>query len=236
MAGFRHSDEEFWIYRLKGVDVRSQVEVTGMIVKSMPVSENDRRLTILTLEQGKIYVFARGARKMNSNLLGVSREFLYGKFKIYEGRYSNSLDSAKIINYFDAITKDMEKTLFGSYFLELADYYTREHIVDADTVKLLYVALLALENAHLDNKLVRRVFELRIMAMNGDFEDISNSNVSADVKYTWGFVVRTPVEKLFTFTLKKEAFEEFDYVVDSVFKKNIRIKLKALEILTMICY
>lgn len=212
------------------------IELTGMIIKSMPVLDNDRRLTIATMERGKIIVFARGARKQNSNLLGVSREFLYGKFSIYEGRSSNLLNSAKIINYFDEITKDIDKTLFGSYFLELADYYTREHIVDMDTTKLLYVTMMALINPNLDNKLIRRIFELRMMSQNGDFEDISKANVGEGVKYTWDYVIRSPIEKLYTFTLSRNVFEEFEHIVDYIFKKNVRINLKALEILTTICY
>ncbi len=214
----------------------SPTELTGMIIKSMPVLDHDRRLTILTLERGKINVFARGARKQNSNLLGVSREFLYGKFSIYEGKNSNLLNSAKIINYFDEITKDIEKTLFGSYFLELADYYTREHIPDPDTPKLLYVTMLALMNPNLDNKLIRRVFELRMMVQNGDFEDISDSDAGSGVKYTWEHVIRAPIEKLYTFTLSEKVFEEFDRIVDYIFKKNVRINLKALDILKTICY
>lgn len=212
------------------------LELTGMIIKSVPVLEHDRRLTILTLERGKVTVYARGARKQNSNLLGVSREFLYGKFQIFEGRSSLLLNSAKIINYFDALIKEMEQTLFGSYFLELTDYYTREYMPDVETLKLLYVALLAIQNPGIDNKLVRRVFELRIMAVNGDFEELSGSHISSTVQYTWEYVIRTPVEKLFTFVLSEEVFEEFDKVVDYVFKKNIRITLKALDILTTICY
>lgn len=212
------------------------LELTGMIIKSVPVLEHDRRLTILTLERGKVTVYARGARKQNSNLLGVSREFLYGKFQIFEGRSSLLLNSAKIINYFDALIKEMEQTLFGSYFLELTDYYTRDYMPDVETLKLLYVALLAIQNPGIDNKLVRRVFELRIMAVNGDFEELSGSHISSTVQYTWEYVIRTPVEKLFTFVLSEEVFEEFDKVVDYVFKKNIRITLKALDILTTICY
>lgn len=39
--------------------MREQVILTGMVIKSAPAGEYDRRLVILTCERGKITAFAR---------------------------------------------------------------------------------------------------------------------------------------------------------------------------------
>lgn len=146
----------------------NQIVLTGMVLSTTPVGEYDRRVVILTREQGKISAFARGARRPNSPLVGAVNPFSFGEFTVYAGRSSYTIQSAKISNYFAELREDMIGAYYGFYFLEFANYYTKEGNDEREMLKLLYQTLRALCNQHIPNKLIRYVFELRALAINGE--------------------------------------------------------------------
>ena len=141
--------------------------VTGMVLKQMPVGEYDRRVCILTRERGKISAFARGARKPGSRLAASTNPFSFGKFKMYRGRDSFTVADVEIQNYFEALMRDYQGAYYGIYFTEVADYYARENNDEREMLKLLYQSLRALCVPSLPNPLVKCVFELKAIAVNG---------------------------------------------------------------------
>lgn len=146
--------------------------VTGIILSAMPVGEYDRRLVILTKECGKISVFAKGARRPNSTLIGVTRPFIFGKFEVYRGRDSFSMYKANAEEYFEEVVGDLDAVCYGYYFAELADYYGRENLDASEMINLLYITLKALTKKTIPYELIRYIYELRLIAINGECPDL----------------------------------------------------------------
>lgn len=215
------------------------IEVSGMVVSSMPIGEYDRRLEILTADLGRISAFARGARKPSSSLVSVSRPFAFGEFSLYRGKNSYSLSSAKISNYFEDISKDIVKTYYGFYFLELASYFTREANPAKEELILLYRSLKALISEKFDDRLVRAVYELKLISLSGYAPDAeylkSRKSLLSGTQYAYDFVLQTPSEKLYSFRLSEDVLKEFSQLsfglVKSVSDKDFN-SLKLLETLT----
>lgn len=146
----------------------NQIVLTGMVLSTAPIGEYDRRVVILTREQGKIAAFARGARKPNSPLVGAVNPFSFGEFTVYAGRSSYTIQSARITNYFAELRQDVIGAYYGFYFLEFANYYTKEANDEREMLKLLYQTLKALTNQKIPNRLIRYIFELRALCINGE--------------------------------------------------------------------
>lgn len=146
----------------------NQIVLTGMVLFTAPVGEYDRRVVILTKEQGKIAAFAKGSRRPNSSLVGAVNPFTFGEFTMYEGRTSFTIQSANIMNYFSELREDIVGAYYGFYFLEFANYYTKEFNDEREMLKLLYQTLRALTNPHIPDMLVRYIFELKAYCINGE--------------------------------------------------------------------
>ncbi len=76
--------------------------------------------------------------------------------------------SASISNYFQELRQDVEGAYFGFYFLEIANYYTREANDETEFLKLLYQTLRALISPRIPNRLIRYIYELRAVTVNGE--------------------------------------------------------------------
>ena len=168
----------------------NQITLTGMILTAAPIGEYDRRVVILTRERGKISAFARGARRPNSALMGVTSPFSFGEFTVYEGRTSYTLVSASVSNYFQELRTDVEGAYYGFYFMDLAGYYAREANDETEMLKLLYQTLRALTNIHIPNELIRCIYELKTITVNGEGPQVMECIMCGDKEREKVFSIR----------------------------------------------
>lgn len=212
--------------------MQENIYVTGIVLKQSPVGEYDRHISILTKERGKLSAFARGARKPGNRLAAATNPFSFGSFRLYEGRNSYTLSEADIQNYFQELRTDYIGACYGLYFAEVADYYTRENNDEREMMKLLYQSLRALSAPSLPNPLVRCVFECKAIAVNGEFpgpprdEDLEESTV-----YALRYIVESPIEKLYTFTVTDTVLEQLKAVAARYMKQFVGRNFKSLEVL-----
>lgn len=211
--------------------LRETANLTGMVLKASPVGEYDKRLVILTRERGKITAFARGAKRPGNQLMAVSRPFVFGKFRLYEGRDAYNLQAAEISNYFAELAGDMESACYGSYFMEFADYYARENVDGTELLQLLYQSLRALSKPALPNRLIQLIFELRAMVINGEYSEHPGKTVSDSANYAWEYIIASPIESLYTFVLTEAVEWELRQNIETNKRRYIDRDFKSLEIL-----
>ena len=211
--------------------MQEQIRDKGIIIKAEPIGEYDRRVVILTENRGKISAFARGARRPNSKFVASTNPFVFGNISLFAGRNSYTLTDMEAVEYFDSLSLDFDKSMYGMYFLELADYYTRENNDDRDMLKLLFVSLKALSRGLIDNRLIRAIFELRAVAVNGEFPGLELRSMSETAEYTIKFIISADFAKLYSFTLKDEVMNELINYSALVVDKMIHHSFNSLLLL-----
>lgn len=208
------------------------INVTGIVLKQTPFGEYDRRICLLTKEKGKISAFAKGSRKPGSRLAAAASPFSFGQFKLYAGRNSYTVSEADIQNYFEDLMTDYVGAYYGMYFAEIADYYTRENNDEREMLKLLYQSLKALCASSLANPLVRCIYEIKAIAVNGEFPGIPRDRTwEESTLYALNYIVNSPIERLYTFTVTEEVLGQLQELSQLYCRKVMDRKFKSLEIL-----
>ena len=140
---------------------------TGIVLSEYPLGENDKRLTILTKEKGKISVISRGCRKAKSHLHAVSQAVTYADFLVAEGRNYYYLTSGDCKDSFGYVKDDLDRILYSTYFAEVADYFTVEDQDEREILNLLYFTFKAMKKELIPLSFIRRIYEFRVLTAAG---------------------------------------------------------------------
>lgn len=212
--------------------MQDNIFVTGIILKQTPVGEYDRHITILTKERGKITAFAKGARKPSNKLAAATNPLSFGKFRVFEGKNSYTVSDAEIQNYFEELRTDYIGACYGMYFAEVAGYYAQENNDERELLKLLYQSLRALCAEALPNPLVRCIFELRTILINGEYPGHpADSKLEESTLYALDYIVGSPIEKLYTFTVSDIVLLQLEQIAETYMNRFVGHHFKSLEVL-----
>ncbi|HEY9897163.1 MAG TPA: DNA repair protein RecO [Candidatus Sericytochromatia bacterium] len=94
-------------------------KATGINLKSMPMGESDRLLTILTREFGLVRAIAMGSRKHNSRMGGRSELFVVNELMFAKGRSLDKITQAETLESYPRLGQDLRKLIASQYLAEL---------------------------------------------------------------------------------------------------------------------
>ena len=142
--------------------------VDGIVVKELPLSENDKLLTIITGKKGKMVVLAKGIKAINSKRSAGAHLFCYSEFCFVKREERLWLDAIEVKDTFSGLSDDIESVALASYFCEVANEICVEESEEPEMLRLLLNSLYALAN--LKNKpkwMIKSAFELQAMCIQG---------------------------------------------------------------------
>lgn len=94
-------------------------KAVGINLKSSPLGESDRLLTILTVEYGIVRAIAPGARQHQSTLRGRSELFVENELLLYRGRSLQRIQQAQTLASYPSLSKNLGKLTVAQYWAEL---------------------------------------------------------------------------------------------------------------------
>ena len=147
--------------------------VDGLVIREVNVGENDKMLTILTPDRGRIGVMAKGSRSLKSQVLSTAQLYTYGNYEIYEKNDYKWLRSGSVIEGFFGLRNDIERISLAAYLSDIAWELSGEDVPSVEMLRMTLNAFYAISNSLKPNEIVKGVYELRSAGFSGFMPDLS---------------------------------------------------------------
>lgn len=154
--------------------------VQGLVLRVTAYKETDALLTVLTADQGKLTVKARGLRRKNSPLIAPCQLLTYGEFTLFEYRDMYTINEASAVELFSPLRRDLPKLSLGTYFAQVAELISQEDMPNPELLSLVLNCLYALTKLGISEEQAKAVFELRAACLAGYSPDLYGCHRCAD--------------------------------------------------------
>lgn len=177
-----------------------EISVKGIIISSVPQGEYGKRLCIITDKLGKITAFAGGAAKTNSSIIGSARPMTCASFVLARGRSAYNIHGVGVMDSFEDLGRDFEKSVYAAYILEAGEYFSAEGMPEEDSrylLNLMYVSLRALRAGAPEPELIRHIYGLRLLVLQGEYTDVPSDSDDPEVVRMWRYCIEAPLNRLY---------------------------------------
>lgn len=144
------------------------IKTKGIVIGVANSSDNDKVLTVLTPDLGKISVFCKGARKNKSALLNSTEYLAFSELILYKSTNDNySVNSAEVIEVFYNLRTDIEKLNYASTISKMVYDVTQENEPAVQILQLFLNTLFMLSETEKNKELLFSIFQIRLLAIIG---------------------------------------------------------------------
>lgn len=151
------------------------IKTKGIVINSANSSDNDKVLTILTPDLGKIACFYKGAKKSKSATLNSSEYLAFNDLIIYKSPNDNySINQSEVIELFYNIRIDVDRLNYATTITKIINDVTEENIPASDILQLYLNTLYVISETDKDLDLIFCIFRIRLLAILGFLPQISN--------------------------------------------------------------
>lgn len=167
------------------------IATTGIVLKRINFGEADRILTVITPDQGKVTLIAKGVRKEKSKLAGGIELFSISNISFIPGKKDiGTLVSSRLLTHYGEIVKDIKRTNSAYTFLTTVDSATEES-PESDYYQLLLKSFSALNSIDVNLSLIEAWFYSRLLKLLGHqpnlVTDDNGYSLAEESQYVFNF-------------------------------------------------
>lgn len=225
------------------------IKVKGIVIRETQYKDNDKIITILTDNLGKVSCIAKGAKKTNSPILANAQYLVYNEFVLYKSKNFYYINSATVIDTFYNLRVDLDKLETCFELTRLLNKVTDENEDTSNVLKLFLNTLFILNKLNKDEEFVMAVFKIKLFCLIGFMPRIEKcakcgqvfSEINAKEEIYYDYVSNTfccgecvkGQDKRRYIKLNKTTLIAIEYIMKADIKKVFSFELKDLSALKL---
>lgn len=139
----------------------------ALVLRETKYKEADKILTVLTEDEGKQTVSAKGVMGKSSKISAACQLLTFSDMTLCESRGKLYVREAQTVEQFLGLREDISRLALGTYFTELLETVSDEDSPNAQVLSLGLNSLFALSRGLYAQEHIKSVFELRLMCLSG---------------------------------------------------------------------
>ena len=120
----------------------------GIVLRDTDTRDADKILTLLTAEQGKIAVIARGARRKGCKFAACAQPLAYSEWTLHKKGQWYYANEGSTIELFNGLRSELDAMALGFYLAELTEGVITEESPQQELLSLLLNGLYAISTLH----------------------------------------------------------------------------------------
>ncbi len=150
-----------------------EFSLPALVIRETDIGEQDKLLTLLSAEKGRLSAKVHGARNIKSKNMACSSLFCYGNFTCSEKNGRITVKESTLQESFFDLRLDMQSLSIANYIAEVLCTVSTEENDETELLVLALNTLFALNKGEKQAALIKAVFELRCLQLLGFAPDLS---------------------------------------------------------------
>lgn len=150
------------------------VQLSALVIRESDYAENDKLLTLLTPDRGRVRCLVKGAKSLKNKNSASSQLLCYSEFTMKERGGFYTLSEACLIEQFFELRSDLSRFALAQYIADVCGEVSVENESGEEMLALALNCLYMLCQGKREPDFVKAVFELRCAVINGLCPDLDS--------------------------------------------------------------
>jgi DNA repair protein RecO (recombination protein O) len=224
-----------------------ELKVTAIVLSQADLKENDKLVTLFTLELGVIKAQLRGVKQAKSKLKFACQPFFVGEYFLIKRNNFYQVKTVNAIESFFDLTSDFDRYLIASIMLETIKLTFKDGMINEGVFLELLKGLNTLCYSQINEKMILTKYLINFLKFNGfelNFTTCANCGIkltnNCHLSLTVGGFVCEVCNDNYDVVLEKNVFSSLKIISNtdieklSTVKLNNNIIIKCLLVLKLI--